>query len=395
MPDNQSFQIRSLIVSVYVPTALFSIGEGAMLPILPAAAERLGASLPVAGLIAGLLLVGVLLADLPAGVLVARIGERQAMIYSAAFSAVGIATSVLIPNLLFLGIGVLLVGLGHSVFGLARQVYIAQHIPYSHRARALSIIGGTFRVGAFLGPFLSALVISLFGIPAVFLFSMLLWLLAATVVLFTKEVPEKLNASSMRRTFQIAKRERGQLLGVGIVAMIVVVLRTTRTIGLPLLAIALGIPPETAALYIGIGGAIELSLFYISGQVMDRFGRRWAAFPTLIGMSVGNLLFFTVNGSSMFLVVTVILAFANAFSSGLVLVLGADAAPEDARSEFLASFRLLIDTGAALTSPVMSLMILILGSLAPTMAIFSGIGIVGFVLARKFLPKPKKFLASS
>ena len=395
MPDNQSFQIRSLIVSVYVPTALFSIGEGAMLPILPAAAERLGASLPVAGLIAGLLLVGVLLADLPAGVLVARIGERQAMIYSAAFSAVGIATSVLIPNLLFLGIGVLLVGLGHSVFGLARQVYIAQHIPYSHRARALSIIGGTFRVGAFLGPFLSALVISLFGIPAVFLFSMLLWLLAATVVLFTKEVPEKLTASSMRRTFQIAKRERGQLLGVGIVAMIVVVLRTTRTIGLPLLAIALGIPPETAALYIGIGGAIELSLFYISGQVMDRFGRRWAAFPTLIGMSVGNLLFFTVNGSSMFLVVTVILAFANAFSSGLVLVLGADAAPEDARSEFLASFRLLIDTGAALTSPVMSLMILILGSLAPTMAIFSGIGMVGFVLARKFLPKPKKFLASS
>jgi len=395
VPDNQSFQIRSLIVSVYVPTALFSIGEGAMLPILPAAAERLGASLPVAGLIAGLLLVGVLLADLPAGVLVARIGERQAMIYSAAFSAVGIATSVLIPNLLFLGIGVLLVGLGHSVFGLARQVYIAQHIPYSHRARALSIIGGTFRVGAFLGPFLSALVISLFGIPAVFLFSMLLWLLAATVVLFTKEVPEKLTASSMRRTFQIAKRERGQLLGVGIVAMIVVVLRTTRTIGLPLLAIALGIPPETAALYIGIGGAIELSLFYISGQVMDRFGRRWAAFPTLIGMSVGNLLFFTVNGSSMFLVVTVILAFANAFSSGLVLVLGADAAPEDARSEFLASFRLLIDTGAALTSPVMSLMILILGSLAPTMAIFSGIGMVGFVLARKFLPKPKKFLASS
>ena len=388
MPDNQSFQIRSLIVSVYVPTALFSIGEGAMLPILPAAAERLGASLPVAGLIAGLLLVGVLLADLPAGVLVARIGERQAMIYSAAFSAVGIATSVLIPNLLFLGIGVLLVGLGHSVFGLARQVYIAQHIPYSHRARALSIIGGTFRVGAFLGPFLSALVISLFGIPAVFLFSMLLWLLAATVVLFTKEVPEKLTASSMRRTFQIAKRERGQLLGVGIVAMIVVVLRTTRTIGLPLLAIALGMPPETAALYIGIGGAIELSLFYISGQVMDRFGRRWAAFPTLIGMSVGNLLFFTVNGSSMFLVVTVILAFANAFSSGLVLVLGADAAPEDARSEFLASFRLLIDTGAALTSPVMSLMILILGSLAPTMAIFSGIGMVGFVLARKFLPKP-------
>lgn len=390
MSDNQPFKIRSLILSVYVPTALFSVGEGAILPILPAAAERLGASLPVAGLIAGLLMVGVLLADLPAGVLVARIGERKAMIYSALFSAAGIATSVISGNLLFLGIGVLLVGFGHAVFGLARQVYIAQHIPYSHRARALSIIGGTFRVGAFLGPFLSALVISLFGIPAVFVLSMTLWLLAASVVLFTKQAPEKLTASSLRRTFHIAKRERKKLFGVGLVSMIVVVLRTTRTIGLPLLAIAIGIPPETAALYIGIGGAVELSLFYISGQVMDRFGRRWAAFPTLIGMSVGNLLIFTVTGSSMFLTITIILALANAFSSGLVLVLGADAAPEDARSEFLSSFRLLIDSGAALTSPVLSVLIVLTGALAPAMSVFSALGFIGFLLARKHLPAHKK-----
>lgn len=387
MPENQPFQLRSLILSVYVPTALFSIGEGAILPILPAAAERIGASLPVAGLIAGLLMVGVLLADLPAGVLVARIGERKAMIYSALFSALGISASVIASNLLFLGLGVFLVGFGHAVFGLARQVYIAQHIPYSHRARALSIIGGTFRVGAFFGPLLSALLIALLGIPAVFIASMILWVLAAAVVAFTNE-EEKLHAtSSMRRTFSIAYRERESLLTVGMVGMIVAVMRTTRTIGLPLLAIAIGMPPETTALYIGIGGAVELSLFYISGQVMDRFGRRWAAFPTLLGMALGNLLVFTVTDQPMFLAVTIILSMANAFSSGLVLVLGADAAPADARSEYLASFRLLIDTGSAVTSPVMSLLIVLLGALSPAMAVFSGIGFVGFLLARKHLPK--------
>ena len=390
MPENQPFKLRSLILSVYVPTALFSIGEGAILPILPASAERIGASLPVAGLIAGLLMVGVLMADLPAGVLVARIGERRAMIYSALFSALGISASVIAPNLLFLGIGVFLVGFGHAVFGLARQVYIAQHIPYTHRARALSIIGGTFRVGAFFGPLLSSLLISLYGISSVFIASMILWTLAASVVFFTDEEEKLHAASSLTRTFKIAYRERGKLLTVGMIGMIVAVMRASRTIGLPLLAIAIGMPAQTAALYIGIGGAVELSLFYLSGQVMDKFGRRWAAFPTLLGMSIGNLLIFTVTGPSMFLAITIILSMANAFSSGLVLVLGADAAPDDARSEFLASFRLLIDTGSAVTSPLMSALIVITGALAPAMAFFSGLGLVGFWLAGKHLPATKR-----
>jgi MFS family permease len=388
--ENQPFKLRSLILSVYVPTALFSIGEGAILPILPAAAESIGASLPVAGLIAGLLMVGVLMADLPAGVLVARIGERRAMIYSALFSALGISASVIAPNLLFLGVGVFLVGFGHAVFGLARQVYIAQHIPYSHRARALSIIGGTFRVGAFFGPLLAALLISSFGISSVFIASMMLWTIAATVVFFTDEEEKLHAASSLSRTFKIAYREREKLLTVGMISMIVAVMRASRTIGLPLLAIAIGMPAETAALYIGIGGAVELSLFYVSGQVMDKFGRRWAAFPTLLGMSIGNLLVFTVTGPSMFLAITIILSMANAFSSGLVLVLGSDAAPEDARSEFLASFRLMIDTGSALTSPLMSALIVVAGALAPAMAIFSGLGLVGFWLAAKHLPATQR-----
>lgn len=390
MPKNEPFKLRSLILSVYLPTALFSIGEGAIVPILPAAAERLGASLPVAGLIAGLLMAGVLIADLPAGVIVARIGERKAMIYAALFSAVGISASVVAPNLLLLGLGVLLVGLGHSVFGLARQVFIAQHIPYSHRARALSVIGGTFRMGSFFGPLLAALLISLFGIPSVFISSMALWATAALVITFTKEEENLHSVTSLKRTAEIAIREKKKLLTVGVVGMIVAVMRTSRTIGLPLLAIAIGLPPEKMALYIGIAGAVDLSLFFLSGQVMDKYGRRWAAIPTLVGMALTNLLFFFVADAPMFLVVAIILSIANAFSAGLVLVLGADAAPEDARSEFLASFRLLVDGGSTLTSPLLSTLIVLTGALAPAMAFFSALGLFGTWLAIRHLPNHRK-----
>jgi len=387
VPENQPFKLRSLILSVYAPTALYSIGEGAIAPILPAAAERLGASLPVAGLIAGLLMAGVLLADLPAGVLVARIGERKAMIYSAIFCALGISTSVVAPSLLLLGLGVLLVGFGHAVFGLARQVYIAQHIPYSHRARALSIIGGTFRIGAFFGPLLAALVISLYGISAVFFVAMILWFTAAIVVAFTKEEQTLHQATTFRRTLQIAKREKSTLSRIGTVAMIVAIMRSSRSIGLPLLAIAIHLPPEKTALYIGIAGAVELSLFFISGQVMDKYGRRWAAIPTLVGMSLSNLLFFIVTDAPMFVVVAITLAIANAFSAGLVLVLGADAAPEDARSEFLSSFRLMVDAGATASTPLLSMLIVITGGLAPAISVFSALGFVGVWLANRYLPK--------
>lgn len=387
MPENQSFKLRSLVLSVYVPTALYAIGEGAIVPILPAAAERLGASLPVAGLIAGLLMAGVLLADLPAGVFVARIGERKAMIYSAVFSALGIGSSVVAPSLLLLGLGVFLVGFGHAVFGLARQVYIAQHIPYSHRARALSIIGGTFRIGAFIGPLLAALTISLFEITSVFFVAMVLWFIAAVVVSFTKEEAKLHATTTLKRTLHIAKRERKALGTIGTVAMIVAMLRSSRSIGLPLLAIAIHLAPEKTALYIGIAGAVELSLFFISGQVMDKYGRRWAAIPTLVGMSLTNLLFFVVTDAPMFLVVAITLAIANAFSAGLVLVLGADAAPDDARSEFLASFRLLVDAGATISSPLLSLLIVITGGLAPSIAFFSALGFFGVWMANRHLPK--------
>jgi MFS family permease len=123
---------------------------------------------------------------------------------------------------------------------------------------------------------------------------------------------------------------------------------------------------------------------------MDKYGRRWAAIPTLVGMSLTNLLFFIVTDAPMFLTVAIILSIANAFSAGLVLVLGADAAPDDARSEFLASFRLLIDAGASATSPLLSLLIVITGSLAPAIACFSGLGLIGTWLAVKYLPSTKR-----
>ena len=75
-PAPAKFTLRSLIVPVFIPSALFSTGEYALVPMIPASAERLGASIPLAGLIAGLVMLGTVFADIPAARVVNRLGER-------------------------------------------------------------------------------------------------------------------------------------------------------------------------------------------------------------------------------------------------------------------------------------------------------------------------------
>src|SRR5688572_32622310 len=78
--DRDSFKLSSLIVSVYLPGFIFSIGMGATLPIVPLLARELGASLAVAGLSVALIGVGELLTDVPGGVFVSRFGDKGAML---------------------------------------------------------------------------------------------------------------------------------------------------------------------------------------------------------------------------------------------------------------------------------------------------------------------------
>ena len=48
------FRWRSVAIAAFLPTVLFSTGEGAILPVIPMIADDLGASLAIAGFIAAM-----------------------------------------------------------------------------------------------------------------------------------------------------------------------------------------------------------------------------------------------------------------------------------------------------------------------------------------------------
>jgi MFS family permease len=363
VPKNTAeFSIKSLLYPVFLPSFLFAIGEASLIPVIPASAEALGADIPTAGIIAGLGMLGTLFADVPAVKFVNFLGERKAMTTAAGMAATGILLALFASNIWMLSIGIFLTGACHAVFGLARHGFIAEAVPLEKRGRALAILGGTFRGGGFVGPLLGAGVVELWGISSVYWLPVIFSLLAGAVLLSTKsenfsDTPPNKGYS----IFYIAKREGHKLRTLGLAATTLAIARTARTIGLPLWALYIHLPVAMAALYIGVAGALDFALFYSSGQLVDRFGRRWAAVPTLVGMALSLFALTFARDSTGFLIVALALSLSNALGSGLVLVIGADLAPKDARNEFLAFYRLMIDGGVAATAPAMALLTIAFG----------------------------------
>ncbi len=381
------FQARELAVPVYLPSLLFSIGESGLIPLIPASAEHLGADIPTAAMVAGLVLIGTLVADLPAARIVNRFGERLSMIWASFIAAAGVVLALNAVNIWMIGAGVFLLGMTAAIFGLARHSYIAETAPIEYRARALSILGGMFRLGAFIGPLVGALIIQLYGIENIYWMTIAFCALAGMILLATKpEKNPKTPPNKVGGIFAVAKIERKKLLTVGLAASILTFLRTIRSIALPLWALHINLDIATTALLIGLAGFVDFALFYNGGQVIDKFGRRIAAVPTILAIGLGIALIPITSDVAGFATVAVALSVANALGSGLVLTIGADLAPPAYRNEFLGAYRLMLDSGIALAAPIVSVLTIFIGLSSGLIAV-SGVALIGAYLMNHYLPK--------
>ena len=404
------FKWRSIALSAFLPTLLFSTGEGAIIPIIPTVAHSLGATLAIAGLIASMIMVGEVFGDIPSGWLVARIGERRSMIGGAMLAVVGLAIATFAPNPIVLGCGILLVGLSTAVFALARHAFMTSFVPAHMRARALSTLGGTFRAGYFVGPFIAAGVIALTGnTAAVFWVDIAGCLGAAIVLLIVTDPSEALGAARVAHAtaahldagrqevseeshglFTTIWANRGVLGKLGTGAGLIGALRASRQVILPLWAVSIGVTDSNTALIIGIAGAIDFGLFYTSGWVMDRFGRLASALPSMFGLGIAHLVLAVSFGLSerfvWFVTIAMFMSLANGLGSGILMTLGADLADKSNPAPFLGAWRFTGDVGSAAAPLLVSLLTGI-----ATIAIASGVmgilGLIGGVILIRYVPR--------
>jgi len=400
--EDTPFRWRSIVVVVFLPTIVFAMGQFALIPVIPALARGLGTDLGGAALIASMLVVGQLLGDIPSGAIVARIGERRAMLAAAGLALVGAVTLLLAPHPAVLGLGVLLIGIAGAAFGLARHAFMTTYVPLHVRARALSTLGGSNRLGAVAGPFAGAALLTVTGEPAsvvallatcCFVAAGLLLVLRDPAAAFTRgprtrgEAEVGAEATGLWRTLA-AKRK--VLLTLGIGSAILSGLRQVRQVVLPVWAISIGLDAPTTSVIIGIAGAVDFSLFFLGGWIMDRFGRLWTILPCGLGLSAGLIaLAFTHDLDARigwFVGIALFLAIANGVGSGILMTLAADLADRRNPAPFLGAWRFTTDLGGA-GGPVLVTALTAAFSLAIGVATLGVVGIAGAVLMAVFVPR--------
>lgn len=388
------FRLRSVAIAAFAPATLFGLAEGAMLPaIAPSAFDR-GATAAIVALIGALLGIGSIVTNIPAGILATRVGERKAMLVAAAVTILGLSLCMVdlgrgTGSLVAYGMGVLLIGAASAVYGLARQSYLTEMVPVAMRARALSTLGGTMRIGVFAGPFLGAGATLLWGLSGAYCIGIAAIIAAGGIVYRVPDLElseEHRVAASQVRTVGVLKRHWLMFLTLGTGIMLLSAIRQARQIVIPLWAHHLGLSPATSSLIYGAAGAVDALTFYPAGKVMDTHGRRSVAVPCVIVLGGAFVLMPFTHDMLTLTLVAMLMGFGNGIGSGIVMTLGADTSPAIGRLTFLGIWREVSDVGTSI-GPVVLAAITALAGLATGIVATGGVGFAAGVVLWVWIPR--------
>ncbi|MFN8075385.1 MAG: MFS transporter [Kineosporiaceae bacterium] len=409
--------LRALVWPVFVPVGIFGLGSGASGPVIVFLAHDLGASVVVASAIVALAGVGMVLGDLPAGAMVARFGERAAVLAGSLIGAAGAGLAIVSAHLdalggpargtaplAVLGAGVLLTGVAMSVWGLARHAYLATAVPFAVRGTAIAAMAAAMRAGFFAGPFVGAAAVGWAGPQAGFWVELASIVVAALLMAGLPALPGELRGRPVRAPDTAAgpsRRGRGREVGdrpgivrrhgrllatLGAGAAGMGAARACRTAMIPLWAAQQGVGAATTSLIMGASAAVDLAATYPAGRLLDTRGRRLLAVGSLAPLAVAFLLLPLSGTVAWISAVALLSGVANGFGNGVIMTLGADVAPDEGRAEFLGAWRLCHDSGMAL-GPALVTALALAGGLAPAVLGTGVVSLLGSAALHRWIPR--------
>ena len=389
-----------LLYAVYVPTFILAFCQGMLALLLPVYVIDLGLSFSLIGLVLAGYGIGTLIGDLPAGGIQDRIGNRRSMTIGICVMGLGmlaLSQSERVVMLVLCGISI---GAGAALWNVSRHAYLANNTLNASRGRAISIFGGVNRIGMFAGPITGGYLSAEAGMQTAFAFCGVIALLALIFpFLFVRdgqgELPPE-QRTSMGRSYRHLLsylRSNGWLVtpaGFGMICAQTI--RAGRQTIIPLYAATvLGLDVDKIGLVMGIAAAVDMSMFYPAGYVMDRFGRKFAYVPSFLLQALGMALIPLTGSFAALLAVTSLIGFGNGLGSGTMLTLGADLAPPkgEGMGAFLGLWRLIGDTGHT-SAPIIVGTIADALSLVPSIYVIAIIGLGSGSILGLFVPETLK-----
>jgi MFS family permease len=385
---------NSLWLPLYLPTLLLSFANGMLAPILPLYARSFDISYSLVGVVLAAQGMGNLMADVPAGILLGRIGHRRTMILGV--GTLGLAVGAMswaqsVPELVAYGLAA---GVGNAMWNISRHAYMTSHITLRERGRATATFGGLNRIGNFAGPAVGAMLAAAFGLWFPFtLYAGVAMVALVMSALFVEDTGEPVQRRGGLRghglhLYRVVRNHAHIFSTAGLGQLFAQMIRSGRTSLIPLYAAdVVGLALPAIGWVVTLSAAIDMAMFYPAGLVMDRYGRKFAIVPSFAIQALGMALVpFTATFGGL-LAATMVIGFGNGLGSGSMLTVGSDLAPKDgSMGEFLGVWRLIGDAGST-GAPVVVGGVADLVGLSMATFVIAGMGLTAAAIFALLVPE--------
>ena len=146
---SNKFSRVSLILPIYLPALLLSTGAGIISPTESIYINSFKLSYTLTTFVISVRVLG----NIPAGILVERIGRKSAMLLGLVMVVISTIAMGIAQNLFQLLGAQLIGGIGNALWMLSRHAYMTDVIPFVKRGRSIALFGGVNRMGTFAGKF--------------------------------------------------------------------------------------------------------------------------------------------------------------------------------------------------------------------------------------------------
>ncbi len=385
-------QNRRLLGTVLLPTLLVTIGMTLGNAFVPLYARELGASMAGAALVASLMYIGQAAADLPGGWLVHRFGEKRIMGFGGILTILAMALRYSARDLKIFTVSVVLFGVGTSMIWISRMAWLKKEVGGEERGRVMSMVGGSLRLAHIVGPLAGGLLAEYAGYRILFA-TQGLFCISSVVVIAWLIPPTARTGGSYRRSLESAsarwESRRPTILAAvaGIAGL--TVLRASRGILIPLWGGELGLSEGRIGIVMFIGAAVDASLFWISGIIMTRWGRKSAAIACTTGLALAIALLPLARSFPILIILSALAGLGNSMGAGINLTISGDLAPRESPAAFMSIWRF-IQGLAGFGGPALAAWMIRTAGSSAAPPVTAAVGFIGALLMFFFMRETRK-----
>ncbi len=381
---------------------------GATVPVVPEFAKSFGVGPEQASLVFVAQMLGGLIASIPIGYLLDKIGRRRILILGPALTALAAFLTATAGSfealLLYRFIG----GWGTQMWTLSRLTMIADTSASGSRGRMITSLLGVQHVGTLAGPLAGGLLAVAYGLEVAFVLQGVFALVAMTPGFFAREtMPQgertgRRSAAAPAESFSwrallahpIPVMFLAQWLGMtargGIVAGSTVFVYAAYAYE--------EADPATLGVLSSLMAGAGIPLTIAAGYLMDRFGRKISIVPGLFmlgaAMAFLGVTSFVGLGFGYFIGGFVVLQTMNSLLTGSWQVVGSDLAPPGGRGRFFAVGRTVTQAGFA-SNPAIFSVCTALSGFTLALGVVGAAGMLSSLILALFVPETHRRSSSS